>query len=649
MLKIFFITISLLFIPSVFSQPLSVEYFSKRTKFSDIKISPTGKYISAVTDHENKNVLTIFDRNSFKILHVIYFPFKAQVGDYHWVNENRVVVSKQYIKGWKDTPIYYGELFAVNADGGHAKYIAGYNIFQPGSSRLKKNYALKGTSHVLDPLPHDPDHLLISVHPWSQKVPYTVAYKVNVYTGKRKKITSSPAKLARYLTDNQGHIRFSISSADFIKQDLYLRDIDSGKWEKLNGYNGKLFNITPYAFDQSGNNVYATANKDNGPKGLYKLSLADNSFELISQNQHVSPSYLAISQADKSLYAVEYDAGKPEYDFINSDSTMVKRFKAFLQALPDHHIRITSSTIDGSTQIIWAGNDKNPGDYFIFDGKNKKLSYLMSERNWIDPAKMADVMPISFQSRDGITIHGYLTLPKNKKIKNVPLVVMPHGGPHGVRDWWSFNSTAQMFANHNIATLQINFRGSGGYGPDFEQAGYRKWGAEVQYDIIDGVNYLIEQKIADPDNICIKGGSFGGYSALQSAILAPDLFKCSVGEFGVYDLPLLFKEGDIPKTSSGIKYLKRVLGQDEKQLNAYSPTKNIEKLKTPLLIIHGAEDERAPIEQAEALIAALNTAQHPYEYYEFSTGGHGLNSNKLRLEYYEKVLHFIKKHLKTDT
>jgi dipeptidyl aminopeptidase/acylaminoacyl peptidase len=258
---------------------------------------------------------------------------------------------------------------------------------------------------------------------------------------------------------------------------------------------------------------------------------------------------------------------------------------------------------------------------------------------------MSEVKPISFTSRDGKVISGYLTLPYDKEAKNLPLVVNPHGGPHGVRDEWGFNTQNQMLANQGMAVLQVNFRGSGGFGQNFEQAGFQKWGSEVQYDILDATHYVIEQGYVDKNRICISGGSFGGYSALQSAILEPDLFKCAIGFAGIYNLELMFDEGDIANSASGTSYLKNVLGQNSEVLRAMSPSENVDKLKANLLLVHGGDDERAPIEQLESLEKALKAHDYPYEKLVMDDEGHGFYNDDNRAQYYEKMLLFLKKNL----
>lgn len=226
------------------------------------------------------------------------------------------------------------------------------------------------------------------------------------------------------------------------------------------------------------------------------------------------------------------------------------------------------------------------------------------------------------------------------------MVVNPHGGPHGIRDWWGFDPQNQLLAQNGMAVLQVNFRGSGGYGERFEQAGYQKWGSDIQHDIIDATQYVIDQGVADKERVCIAGGSFGGYSALQSAVLAPDMFKCAVGFAGVYDLELMFDEGDVARTRSGTSYLKDVLGQDKATLKAMSPSENVAKLKANLLLVHGGEDERAPIEQLESLEKALKAHNYPYQKLVMDNEGHGFYNDSHRAKYYDQMLSFLKTNLK---
>jgi dipeptidyl aminopeptidase/acylaminoacyl peptidase len=628
------------------TKSLSIESFSKSSEYSQVKLSPDGRYISFISKPEGKSILVILNAKNFQVSHAVKFPDNAQVGVYSWVSDERIVLQKEYLKGWQDHPQYHGELFAVNADGSRGKYLVGYQGEMQTGSRLKKATPLYGTSFVLDPLTHDNRKMLIVTYPWSSNTePYTVVYEVDLFSGHRRKVTRSPSRMAQFLTDHEGSVRVAVSTDDYISSTIYTRGKSGGEWQELDLGSLVYGDVQLHAFDSTGSSIYVTASVSGEAAGLYKLNLKTKAMELIHKEEGVSPKKIWVDETSKELFAIESELNYPTYAFIDSESQKSVRLKSLLAALEGNQVQLVSSTEDGNTNIIIASSDRNPGDYYMFNAQTNKLRYLFSARSWLKPELMAETRPISYTSRDGLTIHGYLTLPNNTTEKNLPLVVMPHGGPHGPRDWWGFDPDAQLLANRGMAVLKVNFRGSGGFGRNFEHAGHRKWGAEIQYDIIDGVKYLIEQGTVDKNNMCIMGASFGGYSALQSAIIEPDMFKCAIGVVGVYDLPLMFDEGDVAGRESGQRYLKNVLGTDTAQLKAFSPSYNIEKLKAPVLIVHGGEDQRAPIEQAESLVSALKKANHPYIYELLEDEGHGFYKAEHRTRYYNQVLSFLDKYM----
>ncbi|MDC9514697.1 S9 family peptidase [Pseudoalteromonas sp. CST5] len=622
-----------------------IESFSKDIEFAGVKISPDGKYLAVITRPEGKNVLMVLSTDTFKVSHAIRFPNNAQVGNYYWVNNERIVLAKEYIKGWKDHPEFHGELFGVNADGSRGKYLVGYQGEMQTGTRIKKATPILGTSYVLDPLIHDRRKMLILTYPWSaSNEPHTIVYEVDIYSGKRKRVARSPSKMAGFLTDHDGNVRVAVSNDDYINQKIYTREKSGGEWQQLDLGELKYTDISLHAFDSTGASVYVTASENGEAKGLYKLNLESKKFELLHKEPQVSPKKVWVDEVSKELFAIENELGYPAYSFINNSHKSV-RLKALIQSLQGQQVQLVSSTEDGEKSIIFASSDTNPGSYYLFDAKKNSLRFLFATKSWIKPSEMAITKPVNFKARDGLTIYGYLTIPNNTDEKNLPLVVMPHGGPHGPRDWWGYESEAQLLASRGIAVLKVNFRGSGGFGRNFEHAGHKKWGAEIQYDIIDGVKYLIEQGTVNKDNICIMGASFGGYSALQSAILEPDMFQCAIGVVGVYDLPLMFEEGDISERDRGQRYLKSALGTDEALLKRFSPSYNIDKLKAPVLIVHGGQDERAPIEQAESLVAALKKENHPYIYELLEDEGHGFYKAEHRTRYYKQVLNFLDEHM----
>ncbi|NLQ24459.1 S9 family peptidase [Shewanella sp. S-1] len=626
------------------------QLFSKGDEYSDVKISPTGKYLSAITSVEGKNVLLVLDTQTKKLLNAIRFPGNAQVGDYEWANSERLVLAKEYLKGWQDTPIYYGELMAVNADGSRKAYLFGFESGeQQTGSNIKKNTPMRASAFILDPLPDDERYMLVNAIPWNDRINLDFelsqdVYRVDLFNGTRKRITGSPIGQARFMTDHDGEVRF-VAGED--KQNItkvfYRKD---GNWINTDKLNLGLTDFKPLSFADDKNTIYAAGRSQGETLGVYKINLETGDKTEIIQDENVDPSNFWINGTNKQLYAVEFENGYPSYAFVDNEDSHAKLLKDLLGALPGHQVRIVSETRDAEKFVVLAFNDRNPGDYYIFDTKKLKLEYLAAAKKWLDPEQMADVKPISFTSRDGKQLHGYLTLPFGKEAKNLPLVVNPHGGPHGIRDWWGFDPQNQFLASQGIAVLQVNFRGSGGYGDQFERAGYQKWGSDIQHDIIDATQYVIDQGFADKERICIVGGSFGGYSALQSAVLAPDMFKCAIGVAGVYDLELMFNEGDVANSRSGTSYLKDVLGQDKAVLKAMSPSENVDKLKANILLVHGGEDERAPIEQLESLEKGLKAHNYPYQKLVMDNEGHGFYNDEHRAKYYEQMLSFLKTNLK---
>ncbi|MGL5487701.1 MAG: alpha/beta hydrolase family protein, partial [Shewanella sp.] len=534
--------------------------------------------------------------------------------------------------------------------GSRPKYLFGYNSGeQQTGSNIKKNTAINATAFILDPLPDDERYMLVNAIPWNNESSLNLelkqdVYRVDLFSGVRKRITGSPIGQARFMTDHEGEVRF-VTGEDGknVTKVFYRKD---GEWVNTDKLNLGLSDFTPISFADNKNTIYAAGRVGTETLGVYRINLETGEKAEIIQDEVVDPSNFWINGTNKQLYAVEFENGYPSYAFVDNNDNHAKLLKDLIAALPGHQVQIVSETRNGEQLVVIAFNDRNPGDYYLFDTKKLKLEYLAAARKWLDPEQMAEVKPISFTNRDGQKIHGYLTLPFGKEAKNLPLVVNPHGGPHGIRDWWGFDPQNQLLAQNGMAVLQVNFRGSGGYGERFEQAGYQKWGSDIQHDIIDATQYVIDQGVADKERVCIAGGSFGGYSALQSAVLAPDMFKCAVGFAGVYDLELMFDEGDVARTRSGTSYLKDVLGQDKATLKAMSPSENVAKLKANLLLVHGGEDERAPIEQLESLEKALKAHNYPYQKLVMDNEGHGFYNDSHRAKYYDQMLSFLKTNLK---
>ena len=331
---------------------------------------------------------------------------------------------------------------------------------------------------------------------------------------------------------------------------------------------------------------------------------------------------------------------------IDKNAPEAKLLVGLMQQFPGADVQLTSSTPDGSKVVFLVSGGSDPGQFFLYDSASRKASFLFARRPWIKPEQMAAVEPISLKSRDGLALHGYLTRPSGQEdAKNLPTVVFVHGGPYGIRDHWEFDPHVQMLASRGYAVLQVNYRGSGGYGEAFEQAGFREWGGKMQDDVTDATRWAIAQGVADPKRICIFGASYGGYAALEGAVKEPELYRCAIGYVGVYDLRLMYTRGDIPQSTYGDNYLKRVLGEDESVLWDRSPIAHLDRLKAKVMLIVGGADKRVPPVQGESLRSALNKAHIEHEWIYQRTEGHGFYDEKSAQDMFGKVVAFLDRNL----
>ncbi|HLL42142.1 MAG TPA: prolyl oligopeptidase family serine peptidase, partial [Segetibacter sp.] len=299
--------------------------------------------------------------------------------------------------------------------------------------------------------------------------------------------------------------------------------------------------------------------------------------------------------------------------------------------------------------IVWTGSDLLPAKYYLYDFATKEFKEAANPYPWIKPENMAVMKPVTFQSRDGLTIHGYLTLPKDVEPKNLPVVVNPHGGPWA-RDVWGFNPEVQFLANRGYAVLQMNFRGSTGYGKKYWQASFKQWGKKMQDDVTDGVEWLKKQGIADPKRIGIYGGSYGGYTTLAAITFTPDLYACAVDYVGVANL-FTFMNTIPPYWKPYLDQFHEMVGDPSKDsllLAEASPVLHADRIKVPLFIAQGANDPRVNKAESDQMVAALKKRGIDVEYMVKNDEGHGFHNQDNQYDFYGAMERFLDKHLQPD-
>jgi len=620
--------------------------FSKDAQYSDVKLSPDGKFLAVVINVDGKRALGFVDRASYSFVNAVQFGGDYEVGDYYWVNDERVVIKMVVSQPWSKEPAYYGELYGVNWNGKQGSMIYGYTAGEQQTGKLiKQREGIQGWAEIVDLYAKDERKIVISSTPWGQdgsRVPELLL--MDVYSGKTRKISHGPASYSQFLVNDDGEPVLAYAIDEHNERVVFRYNQKAKDWTEVPKQ--KFGNdFYPIALNENEDGVYVFDDFHQDKMGLFELKLADFAYQQVFTDAKVDITNYEATKDGNKVFAFKLDDGRPSYALFTEKYTEAKLFKELLTTFAGDALNITSKTKDSKLWVVYSYSDVNPGTYYLYDADKKTIGQLFTSRPYLADIELANTKPVTFTSFDGTAINGYFTAGKNQT-ENKPLIVNVHGGPHGVRDYWGYDGEVQMLANAGYSVLQVNFRGSGGYGNGLLEAGYLQWGDAIQRDIIAGTEWAIANGMAKAGNVCILGASFGGYSALQSATLAPDLFNCAVGVAGVYDLNIMKSEGDIPLRSFGISYLEQVLGSDQSQLNAYSPVKQVEKLKAAVLIAHGKRDKRAPLEHALRLKAAMDQAGKSYQWLEFNDETHGFYSPENREVYYRTLLQFLQKHLK---
>ncbi|MEW6993501.1 prolyl oligopeptidase family serine peptidase [Colwelliaceae bacterium MEBiC 14330] len=618
----------------------------EHSQYSNAKISPDGKHLAVAAQINGKTGLYFLDTSTLKSIGHTNFSGKAEVGEYFWVNNERVVISLAIRESNSEKPIYYGELFAINIDGKRGELIYGHRAGeQQTGTRIKKKEAIRGWGEIIDILPNDKRHILISSTPMSNSGErLATVYKLNVYSGLLKeKQGTSPIPHSQFLVDKEGEVRLVVGTDRHNKKQLYVKT--DSEWHKINKENLGS-SVYPLSISESGEYAYIIDNFQQDLDGIFKLNLKTFKYSHVFTDSAADITDIEMTTDGRTAFAIRVDEGYPAYLILNKKVDEAAIFKNILKTFPNSSVNITSKTDNGDYYIFSVSSDTNSGSIYMLDVKKNKMNFLFKLDPDFNNKDFSPVEPIKYLASDGQEINGYFTAAKNNNADKVPpLVVLVHGGPHGVRDYWSFDPEVQYLAVNGFSVLQINFRGSGGYGQEFEALGYRVWGNRIQQDIQDGYLWLVKQGKAELGNACIMGASFGAYSAVQSVAIFPETYKCAIANAGIYDLELLFDEGDIREQRAGLSYLKAVVGTNKQELKNMSPVNYANKIKAPLLLAHGEDDERAPYEHAEVLREALDEVEGSYEWFVVDKEGHGFYSPDNQRAYMEKVVEFLSKNL----
>ncbi len=636
---------------SIFSwaKPVPIEHFAKGMEYFDAVISPDGRYIAVerAADQE-KTLVAIVKTDDLSLQgHVPATTDESPINPL-WVTDERLIVEFTEASKRYEQEFINGELTALNADGKNLKRIVEHQIFI-SNQPIKRLNALHGIAQVVHTLPDEEKHVLIRFHEFtSTKVikPETI-YRINTSSGKLKTVTVAPSLEANFTFSASGEPLYAFGiDKKRAKEGNYLvtHKFVDGKWELLGDVNIDADQIQVIAEGKQDNEIIVLAEFEQKTDRIYAYNFDTKEKKVLFAHGEVDPSSWDKDPVTNQIVAIHFDAGYPNIHIVDPEHVYSRWYPALYQVFEGKRVKITSATKDGGKLIVHVSAPTEPGQFHLFDTNTKKLRYLFNAANWIDTARLSDAEPFSIKARDDNPIHGYLTIPK-EGVAPHPLIVLPHGGPHGIRDYWRYDQDVQFLASRGYAVLQPNFRGSGGYGLGFKESGYRKWGAEIQYDIIDSTRWALARADIDDTQVCIMGSSFGGYSALMSPIVEPDLFKCAIGIVGVYDLNLMWKAGDTNQYRLGKNSLDLFIGKDKAELSRFSPALRANELKIPVFLAHGKRDWRADVKHFYAMKKALEKQKHPLDTMLIKKEGHGFGSEKNRKDLYSKIEKFLSKNL----
>jgi dipeptidyl aminopeptidase/acylaminoacyl peptidase len=444
-----------------------------------------------------------------------------------------------------------------------------------------------------------------------------------------------------FLVNKAGQATFAFGSNTQLEYKAF-RKVE-GRWTALpDAITGSHF--APFLYSPDQKKIYAWSSHDGGPYQLVEANADASDPQTLMADPFSDFGYEQDSPFPYKIFAVASDTGIPRPDYINPTLPSAKLYMALSKAFHGQFVNFINFSKDGMELLFSTSSDRNPGTFYLIDRRDNKVRKLFDAQPSINPAQMSQRRPFRFKSSSGMELEGILTLPKGRRQTNLPMVLMPHGGPIGISDDWFYDDLAQMVASRGYLVLQVNFRGSGGRGPAFKQAGYKQWGTGMQQDLIDGVKWAIAHHFADAKRICAFGGSYGGYAALMQVIRAPGLYKCAISYDGVTDLNMEVSKSDTRLYQSGQNYFRMVLG-DSKARAANSPVNLVDKIHVPVFLIHGKDDKRVPYDEAKEMRDALEKAGKPVQWLAKSGEGHGFYNVDNRIQMYTKVLAFLKRNI----
>jgi dipeptidyl aminopeptidase/acylaminoacyl peptidase len=617
------------------AERIPIEAFFQNPEIDSPAVSPDGRHVAFLSPVKDKMSVILFDLTNGKVEPIVR-AFDGDITELYWKGDDRIV-------------------FSADPNGRESRAIVVVQVSTKNVNFLAENYRENrpGAAYAMlvDRLHFDPTHILVygraAADSWHEGL-----FTINLITADRNRVYGDDPRTGDWNADGKGEVRYRIRQ-DGDRTIHESRSDQSSQWAPIAEYgDGILAENSPvrfHGFSADNRTIYLTKADDEGRDALYGYDSKTRQWgSPLFQSESGEIEAVRLSWDHSRLEGIAYGPdGRKEKWF---DSRMEKIAGMLRAAFPTKFdVTIMNSDRIENVFTVAVHGDVNPGEYYLLDLRGKAQFVPLGKRySRISPDQLQPMTPIEYRARDGLLIHGYLTLPAGAAGRRVPLIIHPHGGPYGIHDPWGYDPEVQFLANRGYAVLQPNYRGSGGYGRTFLLAGRREWGGKMQDDLTDAVKWAVDQGIADPGRVCIYGASYGGYAALAGAVFTPDLYRCAVNYVGVSDLRLIAtwqrEESEALKA-----FYHNMVGDDKEIFDSRSPVNFVSRIKIPTLHAYGENDPRVDIKNWHELERELKKNQKTYEYIHEDNEGHGFRGEKARINFYQHLESFLDKYLAPAT
>lgn len=608
------------------TRQIPLEDFFRNSERTGYQLSPDGSYISYMAPYKDR--LNVFVRRVDETdEHAIRITNETErsVAGYMWADNQRLL----YMKDTAGDENY--QLYGVHRDGSDDR---AYTSFDGVRTSL------------IDDLEEQPGVVMIGMNKRNPEV--FDPYRLNIETGELTLLAENPGNIQGWMTDHDGRLRVATAIVDGVNTQILYRDTEDEPFKPVLTTNFRDV-VSFMEFTPDNKEVYAATNLHRDKTILVRMNPATcEELEVLYENERYDIASISYSRKRKKLLSV-YCTGHKEpvrHYFDAEEEQLRQRIKAHF---PNQRYGIADTDKAEENYLIYVGGDRTRGSYWHYNALTDEAKKIADLAPWIKSDEMNAMHPVCYTTRDGLQIEAYLTLPDGltpDTAKQLPVVVNPHGGPWA-RDCWGYSSEVQFLSNRGYAVFQMNFRGSTGYGRHFLEASYKQWGLKMQDDITDGVKWLIEQGIANPNRIAIYGGSYGGYATLAGLTFTPDLYACGIDYVGVSNL-FTFMQTIPPYWRPMLEMMYEQVGHpkhDADQLAATSPALHADKIKVPLFVAQGANDPRVNKAESDQMVEALRQRGVVVEYMVKDNEGHGFHNQENRFDFYRAMERFLKAHL----